>query len=234
MTTPLPSDETSKAIQEVAKATTKAIGAAEKFGSFISHFIAGPLEQGVGIFEDKLRYMRWERQLRLIARASELERQYGTNKPFHPLPMKVAIPLLEAASLEDDDYLQDLWARLLVGAATNSAKGNLTRAHISILEQLSADEVRILHKIYALDYSESQHVGILTAGLPEFVEINPKTSRDNPPDPEKSVALAVANLARVGCITLHRSMGGGEFLSIVHQTLLGQSLVQACTLTLNE
>lgn len=230
MTTPLPGDEASKAVQEVAKATEKAIGAAEKFGSFIARFVAGPLEQGVGIFEDKLKYMRWERQLRLMARATELARQIGAKQPFQPIPLKIAIPLLEAASLEDDDYLQDLWARLLVGAATRSGGATLTRAHVSILEQLSPFEASILQIIYTLPYEEVLHDGILTAGLPESVVHNPRTARESPPDPSQDARLALANLARVGCIALHRSMGGGEFFSIVHPTLLGLSLVQACTL----
>ena len=42
--------EAGKAIQEISKATGKAIDLAEKFGGFISRFVAGPLEQRVGIF----------------------------------------------------------------------------------------------------------------------------------------------------------------------------------------
>ena len=64
--------ETAKAIQEVAKTTGKAIDASEKFGTFFSRFAQGSLEQCMGIFEDKLKYMRWERQLRLIKRAETL------------------------------------------------------------------------------------------------------------------------------------------------------------------
>jgi hypothetical protein len=52
-------EEESKAIQEAAKATSKVIDAAREAGGFIAKFIAGPLEQGIGIFEDRLKYMRW-------------------------------------------------------------------------------------------------------------------------------------------------------------------------------
>jgi Abortive infection alpha len=230
MTTPIPGDEASKAVQEVAKTTGKAIGAIEKFGSFIARFVGGPLEQAAGIYEDKLKFMRWERQARLMERASELASQIGAKLPFQPIPLKIAIPLLEAASLEDDDYLQDLWARLLVGAATKLAGASLTRAHVSILEQLSPLEALVLQTIYTLSYEDVRHTGILTADLPTSVTRHPQTERVIPPDPTPEVCLALANLARVGCITLHRSMGGGEFFSIVHPTLLGLSLVQACTL----
>ena len=112
-----PISETAKAVQEVAKTTGKAIDAGEKFGGFISRYIAGSIEQGTGIFEDKLKYMRWERQVRLMQRAEQLLKETGLSQPTRAIPLKLAIPLLEAASLEDDDYLQDLWARLLVNAA---------------------------------------------------------------------------------------------------------------------
>lgn len=115
--------ESAKAVQEIAKTTGKAIDAGEKFGVFISRFISGPLEQGMGIFEDKLKYMRWERQVRLMQRADQLMKEICLDKPTRSIPLKLAVPLLEAASLEDDDTLQDLWARLLVNAA-NSAAGS--------------------------------------------------------------------------------------------------------------
>ena len=58
-------NETAKAVQEVAKTTGKAIDAAQNFGGFFSKYVSGSVEQGMGIFEDKLKYMRWERQVRL-------------------------------------------------------------------------------------------------------------------------------------------------------------------------
>ncbi len=46
-------EEESKAVQEVAKTTGKAIDAAREAGGFIARFIVGSLEQGMGIFEDR-------------------------------------------------------------------------------------------------------------------------------------------------------------------------------------
>ena len=96
-----PVSETAKAVQEVAKATGKAIDVGQKFGGFISRYVAGPIEQGMGIFDDKLKYMRWERQVRLMQRAEQLLREAGLTQPTRAIPLKLAVPLLEAASLED-------------------------------------------------------------------------------------------------------------------------------------
>ncbi len=41
-------------------------------GNFITPLIKGNVEQWIGIFEDKLKYIRWERQQRLIKRSHEV------------------------------------------------------------------------------------------------------------------------------------------------------------------
>jgi len=226
-----PVSETAKAVQEVAKATSKAIDAGQKFGGFISRYVAGPIEQGMGIFEDKLKYMRWERQVRLMQRAEQLLREAGLSGPTRPVPLKLAVPLLEAASLEDDDYLQDLWARLLVNAANGSSRINLQRAYISVLEQLTPFEAAILQMIYSLPYEQTRHDGVVVGNLPHSLTIGKDDGNaDALSEPSEEVKLALANLARVGCIVIQKSWGGGEIFKQVNPTLLGKSFVEACTL----
>ena len=89
-----------KAAGEIAKTTGKAIDASREFGGFIAPYIRRPLEQAIGIVEDKLKYMRWERQLRLIVRSKKFLEELGLEAPTRAIPMKIAIPLLQAASLE--------------------------------------------------------------------------------------------------------------------------------------
>lgn len=228
-----PASETAKAVQEVAKATGKAIDAGEKFGGFISRFISSPLEQGIGIFEDKLKYMRWERQVRLMQRAEQMMKELGIAAPTRAIPLKLAIPLFEAASLEDDDYLQDLWARLLVNAANGSSRINLQRAFISVLEQITPLEAAILEKIYSLHYSETQHQGVAVEKLPFEVSVAKEEEQEKLAEPTDDVKLALANLARLGCLEIQRSMGGGELFRVVNPTHLGKAFVEACTLPIS-
>ncbi len=58
--------EESKAIEEVAKTTGKAIDASRELGGFLSKYVGGSLEQAMGIVEDKLKYLRFERKVRLM------------------------------------------------------------------------------------------------------------------------------------------------------------------------
>ncbi len=222
--------ESARAAQEIAKTTCKAIEAVQNLGQFIAKFVKGPLEQGIGIVEDKLKYMRWERQVRLMKRADDFMNEIGLKAPTRSVPLKFAIPLLQAASLEDDDELQDLWAKLLVNAADAEGGVDLKRAYIDILERISPLEAQILEKIYSLPYEETRHKGVLTKDLPKRVEIVPDDPKIEHERPTPEVELALANLSRLGCISISMSWGGGELFSSVNPTLLGRSFVEACTL----
>lgn len=226
--------ETAKATQEVAKTTSKALDAAEKLGGFISKYIGGPLEQAVGIFEDKLKYIRWERQQRLFKRAQEFIENEGANIT-RPLPIKHAVPLLSAASLEEDDYLQDIWARLLVNFTMDASSVEATRTYIDILERLSSLEVKIINAVYINDYGSMHHNGVATRELPHKAIVLPEKLDEEimealKIEPSDDVKLALANLDRLGILSVGRSMGGGQLFGLLNPTLLGKSFFEACTL----
>lgn len=222
-------EEEAKAVQEVAKTTGKAIDAAREAGGFIARFVAGPLEQGIGIFEDRLRYLRWERQFRFMHRADQMLKEVGLPAPTRAIPLKLAIPLIQGASLEEDDELQDRWAALLVNAANAAFGTEIRRAHISILEQITALEAKILDTIYSLPFEAAHHAGIVAMNLPASARIaeENETKFDEPPE---EIILAIGNLARVGCLRAGRTMGGGEYFGRVNPTALGRSFVYACRL----
>lgn len=224
--------------------------ATREFCGFIAKYVSGPVEQGIGIFEDKLRYMRWERQVRLMQRAGYFLEERGLANPTRPVQLKVAIPLFQGASLEDDNELQDVWAKLLVNAADKDSGVTVQRAHITILENIGGLEMRILEKVYEVPEGNATR-GIYTKYLPEKVLLqNPEEENLRPsPDVESVMAMpkpvipfaranlrpspevewAMDNLIRLGCLVSHMSVGGIPLLSVVHQTVLGRSLVKACS-----
>lgn len=228
--------EASKATQEIAKTTGRAIESAEKLGRFIARFVSGSLEQATGIVEDKLKYMRWERQVRLMLRAEDLLSELGLKGPTRPVPLKFAIPLLQAASLEDDDELQNLWAQLLVNAANAASGISLKRVYIEILESIGSLEMAILQTVYSIPFDEMHHKGVITSRLPSVAEVRDpeKEARDDaalqPDQPSPEVELALANLGRLGCLSPSITWGGGQSFRIVNPTKLGQTFVDACTL----
>lgn len=223
--------ESAKAVQEVAKTAGKAIDLSEKFGTFITRYVDASLTAAFGIFEDKLKYMRWERQIRLMQRANDFLVNEGLNQPTRAIPLKFAVPLLEAASLEDDDYLQDLWAKLIVNSAIETSGVVINRTFIDILERLSPIEAKILNVVYAIPFDDMHHHGADTRNLPESANAFPENSAKNEiVEPAEEVKLALASLDRLGCISIGRSMGGGQLFGMLNPTLLGKRFVEACTL----
>ncbi|MCY4426442.1 MAG: Abi-alpha family protein [Halieaceae bacterium] len=224
--------ETSRAVKETAVATGKVVDLADRFGTFVAKFVAGPLEQSVGIFEDQLRFARFKRQLRLMEKVNELMADVCGNKQIKPLELKLAIPLFQAASLEDDDDLQDIWARLLVNSSVASHGIELRRAYIDILVQLTQMDANILDKIYAIPHDTHQNLHVLTGGLPDTVSVRDVGSSEQnglvQPSPE--VTISLANLSRLGCIGLPTAWDGGEIFTSVYHTVMGRSLIHACRL----
>ena len=220
-------EEEAKAILEVAKTTGKAIDAARETGGFIAKFVSGPLEQGVGIFEDHLKYMRWERQIRLMRRAQDYLQLAGLPSPTRPVPLKLAIPIMQGATLEEDDDLQDRWAALLVNAANDNFPGEVRRSYAAILEQLTPLDARILDALYSLPFEKSQHDGIVTAELPASARIVEKEEQELPLPP-REIVIALSNLARLGCLRLAMTWGGGESFGRVTPTVAGKAFVDAC------
>ena len=222
----LTATETAKAAQEVAKTTGKGIDAGRDLGGFIARFIGGPLEQASGIVEDKLKYMRWERQVRLMNKTDKFLREQGLDVPTRTVPMKVAVPLLQAASMEEDDELQDIWARLLVNAANAESGVDVTRAFVSILEDFGPLEAQVLQAIYDVPEDLAPLGQVVTQGLPQtYFDAGHQANQELPPEP---VTLALWNLKRLGCIEGTVAWGGPIGLKLANITSLGAALVNAC------
>lgn len=174
--------ELGKAGQELAKTASKGIDVVKDMGAFISRYVSGPLQQASGILEDRLYYIRLEGRQRLqrfVSRVDEFSRQQGMPSPDRPIPLKHAAPLFFHATLEEDDNLQDMWARLLINGTNVSTGINLERSFIEILAQISFLEASILRAIYELPFEKTHHAGIVTERLPEtatIAEIKPATT----------------------------------------------------------
>lgn len=215
-----------KTIGDVAKVAEKTIDFASKFGSLIARLTEGSLKQGAGMFEDKLVYFRWERQVRLMKRADEFMKD---NKITNPIPFKLAIPLLQGASLEEDDNLQDMWVKLLVNAV--SSKGiEIKRIYMDILERLSPLEVKILDKIYGSQFNGDMYCVFATYSLPDSIHIICDFDTKYPELNNTDVELALINLARIGCLAPAVTISGGENFSNINITHLGRRFYEACTL----
>ena len=143
--------ENAKAIQEVAKTTNKVLTVLEKLGSFMGDTV----EDGVGILKDKLQHMRWERQIRFIDKVEEINKKRNIENKTQLVQPKILLPIIENASLEQIDELQDLWAKLL-SSFQEETKNEITRSSfVDILKQLETIDANFLKVIY--DASKHNH-----------------------------------------------------------------------------
>ncbi len=231
--------ETAKATQEVAKTTTKAIEAVNKVGSFLSKALGEPIEEAIGMIGDKLKFMRWERQIRLIDKVEEISQNRKIIGKEIPIPPKLFIPIMENASLEDNNTLQDIWARLIVSSQDEKTSKNVRVAYIDIIKQLEDVDVMFLDKLYYWyqDYTKQNNI------LDENFYTKLTFSKDNI---IKSLDLSefeyqsiVDNLMRVRCIRseikiITSIMAGNEAMTIdkgynsLQLTALGVNFIQIC------
>jgi hypothetical protein len=112
--------------------------------------LAGPAAKELGLaLKDHMRVFRLKRQLRLFERVKEMLAE--SNMQPGQVPFKLLLPLVENASVEENDNLQDRWAAMLANAAVNR---EVHPSFPEILKQLSEKEVAYLDACF--EYLEAK------------------------------------------------------------------------------
>jgi len=112
---------------------------------FISKIFGPAADQVGGILGDQLKYYRLKQWIRINSKAAKLLE--GLNVEPSQLPIKVVLPLLEKASIEDDPDLQDMWAKLLANMSLSITSGLEVRM-IDVMSQMTNLDARIFEFMY--------------------------------------------------------------------------------------
>ena len=112
--------------------------------NFLQKIINPPLEELGLLIADNIKYWRFKNQLKILTKADEYIKK--NNIQVKQIPLKVLVPLLEGASLEEDNNLRDKWSALLVNYV-DQYKNIDTLIFPEILKQLSGNEARCLDKM---------------------------------------------------------------------------------------
>jgi len=112
---------------------------------FLQKLINPSIEEIGLLVADNIRLWRYKNQLRIIHKAETYIRE--NNIEIKQIPVKILIPLLEGASLEEDNSLRDRWAALLVNYA-DSSNDMSTTIFPDILIQLSPKDAIMLDFMY--------------------------------------------------------------------------------------
>src|ERR1035438_2870018 len=71
-----------------------------------------------GLMADPIRMWRYQRSLKLFEKVARLSAARGIE--LKPVPLKTMLPILEYASVEEDEDLHNRWANLLANSAIDS------------------------------------------------------------------------------------------------------------------
>ena len=95
-----------------------------------------------GAISDPFRRIRQEREIQWYQRLEQAGYYIeAAGKPIHPVNPKILIPIAESATLETDEYLQDMWSKLIASALT--ADEEIHPSFIEVLKQLISLEAKV-------------------------------------------------------------------------------------------
>lgn len=149
-------EEMAKATQEVAKLGTKGLEVAEKAGGFFAKVLALPAHEISGIITDKLRFIRWSRMVEMEDKVNKILHQKGVTVS-QPVAPKIALPIFEGASLEDDPTLQTLWNNLLANAMNPDFNNEIRYGFTEMINNITAQEALLLNFFYTTLLKDKHH-----------------------------------------------------------------------------
>jgi hypothetical protein len=126
--------------------------------NFLQKVTGGLLDELNLLLAEKLRFRRYENLVRMIKRAEKISSEEGIAPKT--VPLKLLFPILENASLEEDDSMSDRWAALLANAADSASDTSVLPSFVGILKELSPREAMILDTIHS---AEDRLTRVITA-----------------------------------------------------------------------
>jgi len=177
--------------------------------------LVGPVGKEMGeVMADKVRFLRFKNSLRTFERAKQLLAEHEIEP--QQVNIKILIPVLEGASLEEDDGLVEKWAGLLASASANEP---FHPSFPQLLNELSPLDARILD--YAFEEAERRgHDRSVT--VDDLVKVLGKNETD--------IYLSTENLMRLRLMTPYMHNANppeGEYQN-VWITRLGFEFINAC------
>lgn len=106
--------------------------------------LAGPAFEEFGaMLGDSVRVYRTKNLIKTTQKTQRILLDAGLSP--EAVPSRFLLPLVDASSIEDDDYLQEQWAGLLSSASQDS--GTIHPAFIETLKQLNPAEAKYLNEL---------------------------------------------------------------------------------------
>jgi len=197
-----------KAIEESAKAIQKATEATRELGGFFKLVLGPGFAELGGAFADWAAVYRYERAVELAHRVNRTHKRRGLEGRTVPIPPRLGIPLLQQATLEDDDTLVTMWSALIANATDPDRTTEARRSYCGLLSSLEPIDALVLKEVQRWREAHPDRDVAIAALGPTEEQL--EAFRNNWPNindlqealdvPKSSLTLSLENLERLGLI----------------------------------
>lgn len=220
------------------------IGLPSMVGKALAKFgrvILGPAaEQGGHLLSQNIGWYRLKNLVAINEKFLRLCEEKGFDpKDAKHLAWSVGLPLIEKASYQDDDFLQERWANLILSSIQRGEGSDfsLGTTHVEILNQFSRLDCEVLEYIVenGMEYSDNQED---TGDQTKPITVLPLKSEDiSEAHPETLAHISLEKLVSLGCVNrvlrtplnFRDSDGYGVLAQDIIPTLIGLNLYIAAS-----
>jgi hypothetical protein len=160
----------------------------KEVAEFLEQISGGLISNALGLVNDRLEYLRFRQALSLRDKVADELARRGVKQPKKVAP-KFLAPVLEAATLEDDDNIHTRYATMLANARDPNYSGEMIRSFVSILDDMESIDVLILDVSHDGLVHLPDHRLVILDQLVKVLKV-----------PRKAAAISVRNLIRLGLL----------------------------------
>jgi hypothetical protein len=122
----------------------------KKSEELLKAFFGPSVADASGLISDQVKLRRFKNQITILERAQGFIKEKGIDPK--KLNLKVLAPLIEYSSLEENETLQEKWAKLIANTLTEDRQIRLEQNCVNIMSKISVEEAISLDKLLELAY----------------------------------------------------------------------------------
>lgn len=131
----------------------------KQVGDFLNKVMGPPAEALGGLLGDQMKSWRASNLERLARKWQRIRKERGLSEAaVKVLPFGDAYRSIEAASTEEDENVQELWARLIAGASDKSRSISVKKVFIDLLKSLGGIDAIVL----AILFDSASNLDVVT------------------------------------------------------------------------
>jgi hypothetical protein len=198
--------ELAKAEQEQQRTYQIGLELVRRAGTFLGG-VFGPASQELGqMFSDQMKFWRFKNAVRILEETQSIVDERGLKpEQLKAMGFGEGVLLLEAASMEEQETVQGLWARLMANAVDPKSSIRVEKIYIELLKSLSSREVIFLELLERIE----QERGAAQLTIDKVHEFRAKMGLVAEEKwrrfPAEERAMSIQNLMRLRCVTVSDS-----------------------------